>query len=304
MLAPRTVYVILLLVSATSLPLACSVKPQFFDDRPGGGGAGGDDGIVPETPCTTVADCPGMDGVCFKRACVKGICHPDLVPRGTALPMQQRGDCQATICDGLGKEISQTNVIDVPADSNECTLDLCTDGKPSHAFATTAQTCGLDNKFHCNGNGACTCTSNAECGVPGPCFSWSCNQGSMTCEKVFRAPNTPTAQQTDDDCQATVCNSTGGEIQIADISDAPDDKTLGDCKKPGCSVAGEIIVENNDADRPPDEVSMCTVGACSNGMPDQAPAADNASCGNCLWCQQGGCVPCDQTRCPTTCTPP
>jgi hypothetical protein len=173
MLAPRAIHLVVLLVSAVLLPLSCSVKPNFVNDTPGGNGGTGpieDGGADTGTPCTTANDCPGADSACSNRACVSSQCAPEFTPRGTVLPMQEQGDCRATVCDGSGHEISQLNALDAPVDINKgdckrpacnidgsfaetiddtdtddgdpCTEDICSQGEPTHSPRPDNFTCG------------------------------------------------------------------------------------------------------------------------------------------------------------------
>jgi hypothetical protein len=189
MLVSPAIRLVTLLVGAALLPLACSVKPEFFNDLTGGSGGGGGGGATgggseAGAPCAAATDCPGTDSACFKRACVEGKCAPELATRGTAVPTQKLGDCQQTVCDGFGKEMSKADDFDIPDDGNDCTVDACTVGMLSNSPVPDGQQCGMNQTFQCKG-GVCTgCMSDADCGSPGRCFTWVCSSPEATCNKI------------------------------------------------------------------------------------------------------------------------
>ncbi|HVK70205.1 MAG TPA: lamin tail domain-containing protein, partial [Polyangium sp.] len=111
--------------------------------------------------CTTAADCPGQVTECGAPVCNAGVCGLTFAPPGTALSTQMPGDCAASVCDGTGGTTTAIDNTDLPGDDgNQCTLEACNNGMPSHP----PQTAGTP----CNQNGGTQCDAAGICVGPGP----------------------------------------------------------------------------------------------------------------------------------------
>lgn len=136
---------------------------QGGNQSQGGGGGQGQ--------CTSAADCPVPGIVCFEATCASGVCSegfsPALSPAGDSVP----GDCLALVCDGAGAT-TQVPVLDDPSDDlNDCTLDACDNGAPSHLPLPSKTPCSAGV---CNGLGACVqCVDAADC-PNGGCVANQC----------------------------------------------------------------------------------------------------------------------------------
>src|SRR5207237_915612 len=122
---------------------ACGATSQFKCD--GHGVCGG---------CTQNSDC-GVNNLCATYACTAGICNTSFVPNGQGNLANTPGDCQKTVCNGMGSPITIADASDLPNDNNECTKDLCSNGTASHSPESTAKTC--KGGGHCDGNNGCSC---------------------------------------------------------------------------------------------------------------------------------------------------
>src|SRR5262245_18913430 len=75
---------------------SCVLGGFDFDKAPpgsggrtaGGGGAAGGQGTGAGEPCTTVADCPGVDGECQHRSCDGGACA--MIPLAADTPLARQ----------------------------------------------------------------------------------------------------------------------------------------------------------------------------------------------------------------------
>jgi len=107
----------------------------------------------PQT-CQSAADC-GQATACRSFTCVQNTCQTIDTAAGTLAGIQTSGDCQKSVSDGSGGIHLVPDNVDVPNDGNECTLDICTNGVPSHPSAGFGTPCtgGI-----CDGSGACSPT--------------------------------------------------------------------------------------------------------------------------------------------------
>ncbi|MBI4510177.1 MAG: hypothetical protein HY698_11125 [Deltaproteobacteria bacterium] len=113
------------------------------------------DGAGKCVQCLTVADCPGVDTECAARTCTTGTCGVEYAALGTTVTAQVPGDCHLLACDGKGSVASVVDDTDIPSDGNECTVDECTSGTPSHSPKPVGAPCAAGC---CDGTGGCgTC---------------------------------------------------------------------------------------------------------------------------------------------------
>jgi len=106
-------------------------------------------------PCTVAEECPGADSECTSRTCIAGVCGLAYAPDGTPVSNQVAGDCQTSVCDGVGGSVSVNDDTDVPIDGNECTNDTCVNGVPGNPPAPVGQPCSQSGGTECDGLGNC-----------------------------------------------------------------------------------------------------------------------------------------------------
>lgn len=221
--------------------------------------------------CLAPADC-GADSECQHPTCTNGICGVDNESRGVHLASQTAGDCHVVQCDGAGHPESVIDATDFVPDTEECTSDACDGGDPVHPPVAANTACDEDPGHLCDGNGACVeCIVPSDCpGSDTECQTRQCNAG--VCSLSFQPLGTHLASQTAGDCQAHVCDGSGGFTDAADDLDLPND--------------------NNP----------CTENQCAGGAPQFPPAGAGTTCGAGLFCNDGGqCIGCtDPVQCPGT----
>jgi hypothetical protein len=185
--------------------------------------------------------------------------------------MQTAGDCQVNQCDGLGNPVTAPDNTDVPADDGiECTLDVCSNGAPSHPPASAGAPCSQSGGVVCSGAGACVeCVSGGMC-PSGVCASNQC--AAATCTDTVKngtetdvdcgglgCPPCASGQMcvVGSDCQTSLCS--GGVCQGPTCSDGVKNGTEtgidcgGTCS--GCPAGGMCIVSAD-----------CLSGVCSGGV--------------------------------------
>jgi hypothetical protein len=145
--------------------------------------------------CLTAADCPGADTGCAIRFCNNGSCGIALAPYGTPTGVQTPGDCQKTICDGLGHVVTVADDTDFfpPYYGDPCLDSICTDGVPSHPFLAAGTVC-IGGGGICDGNGRCVeCLDAGDCSPTGiPHAETICTDGNCAYQCLapyFDCPN-------------------------------------------------------------------------------------------------------------------
>ena len=219
--------------------------------------------------CFAPDECPGVDDACQTRTCIDGACGFDFAPAGTALPVQDAGDCKKAVCDGMGATVAENDDIDLPDDSNACTDDLCTAGvasNPAKPQGTSCGTAGNGDPLVCDAAGVCVgCNAPSDCpGTDDECKTRTCENN--TCGVTFTAQGTPVAAQ-----------------------------TAGDCVEQVCDGSGNIVASDLDSDVPPDDGNECTDDTCAAGAPVHPAKGNGTSCDDgdaCTQadsCQSGAC---------------
>jgi hypothetical protein len=221
-----------------------------------------DDVVMPE--CTVASECPGVDTECRTRVCTMGRCSESFAAAGTALSAQTPGDCHREQCDGAGNVQHAVDDTDLPSDGNQCTLDLCTAGAPSHPPVAVGGPCSQEGGSYCNGLGRCVeCTTASHCpGSDTECRARRC--GDWSCHVDFAPAGTAVSAQTAGDCRVNQCNGAGGVVAVPDDSDTP-------------------------------ASSQCAGAVCMAGVPAHPPVSARTSCseGGGLMCDgMGACVEC------------
>ena len=251
------------------------------------------------TGCVGPADCPGADTDCQKRSCIMTVCGFIYQPAGTKATMQNPADCKQNICNGMGAVSVIFDSTDPLNDGNDCTVDGCSNGSPTHINVLAGGPCsGADkSKTVCDGGGDCVeCVSALSCkGQDTECATRKCTAGA--CGYDFTAFGTPVALQKSGDCHKSVCDGNGGVTQVVDDSDIQQDGNLctgdtcsggvighppipagTDCGAPktcdgsgncnGCSFAAQCAGQDTEC-----QSRTCTTGVCGfNFMPNGTPA--------------------------------
>lgn len=210
------------------------------------------------TGCAGPGECPGADTDCQTRSCTSGVCGFLYTPPGTKVTEQTPYDCKKNVCNGKGAVSVTFEAGDLQDDSNECTLDGCSNGSPTHANLAAGAPCTDPSKPVCNGSGACVaCLSAAACpGQDTECQTRTCTGG--VCGVAFAPLGAPVQVQSPGDCKKTVCNGGGGVAQ--DVDD------------------GDVQQDGNP----------CTTDTCSNGAIVHAPVAASTDCGAPKKCDAAG----------------
>lgn len=218
----------------------------------------------PPVACKDAKDCPGSDA-CGQKLCENGICKlSNLAPVGALTLNNKPGNCQRFVCDGNGNEIIAIDDTNVRVDGDNCTDDVCTNGKPSNVQSPEGAQCGTVPTVTCSANGVCQgCTAPSDCGEDTKCIRWS--------------------------CEASVCIK---NLEV--VGTVADDPVPGDCKKNLCNAIGEAP-ETFAADDAPSDDDACTVDYClPSGEIAHDLASEGTSCGDCFACAADGlCKPCD-----------
>jgi hypothetical protein len=212
------------------------------------GGTSVCDGMRVCVGCLTAATCPGTDTECHSRTCsASHQCGLLNVPLGMLLALQTVGDCKRDQCDGNGNAQTVDDNADVPGDGNQCTMDLCMAGVPSHMPVASGVSCGTG--LLCNGAGVCVgCRTVSDCPAPSSA------------------------------CQMAVCTATG-QCQVANMGAGTlvPPQTTGDCKRNQCDGMGNAVLVADDSDRPVDG-NTCTQDVCTQGNPSNPAEPQNTAC--------------------------
>src|SRR4029079_13709007 len=149
-----------------------------------------------------------------------GKCGVALVKQGLLAGTQTAGDCKKKVCDGKGALTTVVDATDKPDDRDPCTQDGCTNGVPSHPFASPNTPCGPTSGLKCDEPGHCVgCSMDTDCGTDEACTSFKCTSGKCAFSYVQNGQGDP--PQTAGDCKKAACNGSGSTKEIVDDSDLP-----------------------------------------------------------------------------------
>jgi len=249
--------------------------------------------------CLGNLDC-GTATECAAPTCAEGACITVFTPDGTAIALQQTGDCKEDVCDGAGAEESVNLDTDSFDDGNSCTADGCVDGSATHV-AQPGQSCGVNGQ--CNAAGQCEgCTVPADCpGQDDFCRTRTCS-GTGVCGFNNTADDTelPAASQTGGDCATLYCQAGVAQpsVTATDIPVDGQECTLDVCNgaapgnppvSPGtsCAMGGGAVCDGNGscigclvpADCGTPGGFPCVTATCSLGSCGTADAASGTGCG-------------------------
>lgn len=136
----------------------------------------------------------------------------------------------------------------VADDNNDCTIDSCATGSPTHENAPADAPCTQSGGSVCDGAGKCVeCNVPTQCGGSDTdCAVRACNSG--VCSMSLTPKNTVLPNQTASDCKTRVCDGMGGVTEVPDNTDVADD------------------------------LKACTSDSCNAGMAVHTPLASGLSC--------------------------
>jgi hypothetical protein len=212
--------------------------------------------------CTSAAQC-GADTSCMTWSCANQLCSQSLTLAGTPLPVAEQtpGDCLQSQCNGSGGVQYVPDDADLPpADSFQCTDDLCVSGSPQHPFSPLDTPCAETGGSVCDGNGVCVeCNSPGQCANQGTvCQSATCVGHACGLANTDSGTPAPAGAQTAGDCTVVLCDGSGGTTTAADPNDP--------------------LVDGNP----------CTLDACDGTTPTNDPLPAGTPCGSGLECNAAG----------------
>jgi hypothetical protein len=218
--------------------------------------------------CNSPTQCPGIDDDCQARSCVGHVCGITHAPAGTPriAALQIAGDCLRIVCDGAGHSAPpQIDDTDLPLDTNDCTVDVCNGGIPSHPHLPAGTSCGVNGA--CNSVGQCGCSNDIGCAAPETCgggnpgTSFVCGCTKKTCAQLGKTCGTVT-----DGCTGTQSCDTGSKNGT---------ETDVDCGGGAAGTCGDTCATGKQCAVDGD----CGSGHCADGV------CCNTSCtGTCLAC--------------------
>jgi hypothetical protein len=243
------------LIALALVITGASCGPQVQWSSVGSGGSGSFHECTADTQCDDT------------NPCTTDTCDTDHACRFTALdgaPASQQtlGDCITTTCvEGVATDVP--NDADVGDDGEDCTVDSCQAGVPSHVPKPAGTPCtAAGSPGSCGPQGMCLagdCFNPASCPPPGPCEVASCDPATAACAFAPVPDGTPTpgAPQTAGDCQMHVCFP-GMDTNVDDDADVGDDG------------------------------NPCTVDGCMDGGPFNVPVPAGTPCGANMLCNSIG----------------
>ena len=252
-------------------------------DPTGTGGSGGAGASTTTTTtstststggCTAASECPGTDTDCEARSCVAGVCGFTFSAAGTATTAQTAGDCQASVCDGMGATTAQDDDADILDDQNDCTADVCMAGAPENKPLESGMACTGGGGKVCDGGGKCV-----ECVVAAACASGVCEKNNCIAASCLDKVKNNT--ETDVDCGGADCNPCAeGKVCAAGTDCIDTICTAGLCAKATCSDTAKNGAET-DVD--------CGGGVCVTCGPDLGCKLDADCTGGA--CSGSKCLP-------------
>ncbi|MFT3775691.1 MAG: hypothetical protein QM820_60870 [Minicystis sp.] len=233
--------------------------------------------------CTQDSDCASTSPTtdCQKPVCNNFKCQPEFTPVNMPTTAQMAGDCQKSICDGMGNAIQIADNNDPSSDGNECTLDQCAGASTTnHPNAPDMITkCGTGMALACFGGQCVGCTMDNQC-APASCSgtvlnkAQTCNLGNGKCATptpqdcapyncVAALNACPTKCSADTDCiNGYYCTGTNGTCQ----QKAPQGGTCGSDHQ--CTTSHCVD-------------GFCCNTACTNGCDACSNAKTGAANGTC-----------------------
>jgi hypothetical protein len=276
-LLPKFLTALLVLPFATFA--ACSPETREFGSSDSSSSSSGSTSTG--MPCGTDSEC-GASSECQSFACVDMTCSVSFTAMGTAVTLQQAGDCQSKVCDGKGLIVDVLDATDPADDGNVCTLDACVGMETQHGFIMPGMTCNVTQ--YCDGLGYCVeCLDSSQCGsgvcVKNTCASPECSDGVKNGLETdidcggFQCPLCPPGLSCvgNPDCKSQVCE--GGVCAAPTCTDGTQNgqETYADCGGPDCPQCPPGSPCNAGVD--------CLSGICLGSLCQEASCDDKVQNG-------------------------
>lgn len=235
--------------------------------------SGGCPDYAPYGSCDDATGCDDKNP-CTNDSCGPGnICVHSPGPDGNA-SQQVVGDCSTAVCRA-GAIFNVPDDTDVVDDSNECTTDSCSGGKPINTPVLGGTACTKDK-------------------TPGTCVKAACVTSCKNKSDACDDGNTCTDEHCDTDKDLCVFTYRD-DVPTPNVSDPK-----GNCRARRCVAGADMeVVDSTDL---PKATSDCVTVACNEGSPSSTPLAVGAACktsGGTLCDGQGNCLQCNS---PDDCT--
>jgi hypothetical protein len=109
--------------------------------------------------CLDASTCPGGpdSAPCHVRTCNAGVCGISEPPDGTAVSGEPSGDCQRTVCNGMGGVKSIPDDTDLPINTPDCRTAMCVAGMPMTPAKQKGTACTQGGHV-CDSSGSCVDT--------------------------------------------------------------------------------------------------------------------------------------------------
>jgi hypothetical protein len=153
--------------------------------------------------------------------------------------MQVQGDCLRQICDGSGNVVGEIDDQDTSDDGNDCTIDGCDGGIPTHSPRTEGSACaGAGGATLCRADGVCV-----ECIDGFDCTSQVCTNENK-CASAQCGDSVRNGSETDVDCGGPTCSTCAIGEMCGVASDCASGACDGTCQ-PSCT---DGIANQNESD--------------------------------------------------------
>lgn len=160
----------------------------------------------PDGPnCGSIFDCATPANPCDQVDCDDGTCIVSHRAAGSVVADAQ-GNCLQTVCDGAGNASQVPDDTDSASDGNDCTIDGCSMGAPTHAPRPTGHPCRQSGGHYCTPQTTC---------VPCPVPDLSCTDYGVGEKNDTEATSYDIGGISDDDDDgATICGviASGGDV--------------------------------------------------------------------------------------------
>jgi hypothetical protein len=195
-------------------------------------------------------------------------------PSGTPVASQTSGDCKQDQCNGSGSVVTVNDNADVPVDTNQCTLDVCTNGTPSNPPASVGTTCNQNGGTLCDNTATCslaptvTATSPADGATP-----IAGNTLSVTFSEAMN-PSSLTVIATAGVCMGAVqvsLDNFASCIAFSGTSMSPDNMTLTMTAAPGLLVNRSYKIRVTTAATGANGLSLQSEFTQANGFTTTSP---------------------------------
>lgn len=260
----RTLLAVSLVAVSGTLLFGCTKDFNIFNPTQGGAGGGATSssstgptsssstggGGAPACTTTDLSKCDDMNP-CTIESCNNGACEHMNAPDGlTPGYTDDPTDCVDDTCKAGVYTHNAPDDTETPDDMNICTTDTCVGGVKTFTPDATkdGMSCGA-GILKCMAGVCVGCTTGADC--PG----------------------------SDTFCQIRTCSAMqcGTMNQNANMNLPGAQQTANDCKVKACDANGNIVSNNDNADKPAD--TQCRTYTCSGGTLNTNNLASTTNCG-------------------------